>query len=186
VAADASERRILVGAVAGAHGVRGEVKIKSFTEQVRDVAAYGPVEDESGTRRFAIKIRGEAKGLVIASLDGVGDRNAAEALKGLRLYVPRAALGKKPKRAPKGSERWFVADLVGLAAVDTNGAALGTVKNVANYGAGDILEVTTMAGETQLYAFTKRTVPEVDIANGRVVIDPPVEVEAKEEDGSDE
>jgi 16S rRNA processing protein RimM len=186
VAADASERRILVGAVAGAHGVRGEVKIKSFTEQVRDVAAYGPVEDESGTRRFAIKIRGEAKGLVIASLDGIGDRNAAEALKGLRLYVPRAALGKKPKRAPKGSERWFVADLVGLAAVDTNGAALGTVKNVANYGAGDILEVTTMAGETQLYAFTKRTVPEVDIANGRVVIDPPVEVEAKEEDGSDE
>jgi 16S rRNA processing protein RimM len=186
VAADASERRILVGAVAGAHGVRGEVKIKSFTEQVRDVAAYGPVEDESGTRRFAIKIRGEAKGLVIASLDGVGDRNAAEALKGLRLYVPRAALGKKPKRAPKGSERWFVADLVGLAAVDTNGAALGRVKNVANYGAGDILEVTTMAGETQLYAFTKRTVPEVDIANGRVVIDPPVEVEAKEEDGSDE
>jgi len=186
VAADASERRILVGAVAGAHGVRGEVKIKSFTEQVRDVAAYGPVEDESGTRRFAIKIRGEAKGLVIASLDGVGDRNAAEALKGLRLYVPRAALGKKPKRAPKGSDRWFVADLVGLAAVDTNGAALGTVKNVANYGAGDILEVTTMAGETQLYAFTKRTVPEVDIANGRVVIDPPVEVEAKEEDGSDE
>lgn len=186
MAADASERRILVGAVAGAHGVRGEVKIKSFTEQVRDVAAYGPVEDESGTRRFAIKIRGEAKGLVIASLDGIGDRNAAEALKGLRLYVPRAALGKKPKRAPKGSERWFVADLVGLAAVDTNGAALGTVKNVANYGAGDILEVTTMAGETQLYAFTKRTVPEVDIANGRVVIDPPVEVEAKEEDGSDE
>jgi len=186
VAAEASERRILVGAVAGAHGVRGEVKIKSFTEQVRDVAAYGPVEDESGTRRFAIKIRGEAKGLVIASLDGIGDRNAAEALKGLRLYVPRAALGKKPKRAPKGSERWFVADLVGLAAVDTNGAALGTVKNVANYGAGDILEVTTMAGETQLYAFTKRTVPEVDIANGRVVIDPPVEVEAKEEDGSDE
>ncbi len=186
MAADASERRILVGAVAGAHGVRGEVKIKSFTEQVRDVAAYGPVEDESGARRFAIKIRGEAKGLVIASLDGVGDRNAAEALKGLRLYVPRAALGKKPKRAPKGSERWFVADLVGLAAVDTNGAALGTVKNVANYGAGDILEVTTMAGETQLYAFTKRTVPEVDIANGRVVIDPPVEVEAKEEDGSDE
>lgn len=186
MAADASERRILVGAVAGAHGVRGEVKIKSFTEQVRDVAAYGPVEDESGTRRFAIKIRGEAKGLVIASLDGVGDRNAAEALKGLRLYVPRAALGKKPKRAPKGSERWFVADLVGLAAVDTNGAALGTVKNVANYGAGDILEVTTMAGETQLYAFTKRTVPEVDTANGRVVIDPPVEVEAKEEDGSDE
>ncbi len=186
MAAEASERRILVGAVAGAHGVRGEVKIKSFTEQVRDVAAYGPVEDESGTRRFAIKIRGEAKGLVIASLDGIGDRNAAEALKGLRLYVPRAALGKKPKRAPKGSERWFVADLVGLAAVDTNGAALGTVKNVANYGAGDILEVTTMAGETQLYAFTKRTVPEVDIANGRVVIDPPVEVEAKEEDGSDE
>lgn len=185
MAADASERRILVGAVAGAHGVRGEVKIKSFTEQVRDVAAYGPVEDESRTRRFAIKIRGEAKGLVIASLDGVADRNAAEAMKGLRLYVPRAALGKKPKRAPKGTDRWFVADLVGLAAVDTQGAALGTVKNVANYGAGDILEVTTPTGDSLLFGFTKRVVPTVDIEGGRVVIDPPVEVEAKE-DGSDE
>lgn len=185
MAADASDRRILVGAIAGAHGVRGEVKIKSFTEQVRDVAAYGPVEDESGGRRFAIKIRGEAKGLAIAALDGVADRNAAEALKGLRLYVPRAALGAKPKRATKGADRWFVADLVGLAAVDTHGVALGTVKNVANYGAGDILEVTTPTGDSLLFAFTKRTVPEVDIAGGRVVIDPPAEVEAKE-DGTDE
>ncbi len=180
-----SEKRILVGAIAAAHGVRGEVKIKSFTEVARDVGAYGPVEDESGQRRFKLKLRGEAKGLVIVALEGVGDRNAAEALKGLRLYVPRAALGKKPKRAAKSSERWFVADLIGMAAFDTNGAAMGTVKNVANYGAGDILEVATDAGESLLFAFTKRTVPDVDIEARRITIDPPLEIEAKE-DGTDE
>lgn len=177
-----SEKRILVGAIAAAHGVRGEVKIKSFTEVARDVGAYGPVEDESGQRRFKLKLRGEAKGLVIAALEGVADRNAAEALKGLRLYVPRAALGKKPKRAAKSSERWFVADLIGLAAFDTNGVALGTVKNVANYGAGDILEVTTDAGQSLLFAFTRRTVPDVDIEGRRITIDPPLEIEAKEDE----
>ncbi len=184
------EKLILVGAIAGAHGVRGEVKIKSFTETPRDVAAYGPVQDESGQRRFKLKVRSGSKDLVIATLEGVTDRNAAEALKGLRLYVTRAALGKKPKRAAKGSakdgERWFLADLIGLAAFDTNGARLGTVKNVANYGAGDILEVTGPAGQSLLFAFTKQVVPVVDIEGGRVVIDPPVEVEAKEEDGTDE
>ena len=177
-----AEKRILVGAIAAAHGVRGEVKIKRFTEIARDVASYGPVEDESGQRRFKLKLRGEAKGLVIAQLEGVADRNAAEALKGLRLYVSRAALGKKPKRATKAAERWFVADLVGLAAFDTAGVALGTVKNVANYGAGDILEVTTAAGQSLLFAFTKRTVPVVDIEGGRITIDPPLEVEAKEDE----
>ena len=84
--------RILIGVIVGAHGVRGEVKIKSFTAAARDVAAYGPVTDEAGNRPLKLKVVGQAKGVVVARIDGVADRNAAEALKGLRLYVARAAL----------------------------------------------------------------------------------------------
>lgn len=176
---------ILVGAVVGAHGVRGEVKIKSFTAQAKDVGAYGPVADESGQRRFAIRVRGEARGLVVARLEGIEDRNAAEALKGLRLYVERAALGAKPRRTPKGAEVWYHADLVGLAVEDTQGRRLGTVKSLANYGAGDIVEVAGEGGKDLLLPFTKRVVPVVDVEGGRIVVDPPVEVEAKD-NGSQE
>lgn len=185
MASGADEKRILVGAVVGAHGVRGEVRIKSFTERAKDVAAYGPVTDESGTRRFSLKARGEVRGLVVARIEGVDDRNAAEALKGLRLYVGRAALGTRPKGRGRGAETWFHADLVGLAVVDTGGRALGTVKGIANYGAGDILEVASAAGPELLFPFTKRVVPEVDVTGGRIVVDPPAEVEAKDDGGTD-
>jgi len=180
----ADAKPILVGAVVGPHGVRGEVKIKSFTERAKDVAAYGPVSDESGKRRFAVRVRGEVRGLVVARLEGIEDRNAAEALKGLRLYVDRSALGAKPKNRSKGAETWFHADLVGLAVEDTKGAKLGTVKGLANYGAGDIVEVDTGNGPSLLFPFTKKVVPVVDVEGGRIVIDPPVEVEAKD-DGTD-
>lgn len=180
----AEAKPILVGAVVGPHGVRGEVKIKSFTERAKDVAAYGPVSDESGKRRFTVRVRGEVRGLVVARLEGIEDRNAAEALKGLRLYVERAALGAKPRRT-KGSETWFHADLIGLSVEDTKGVRLGTVKGLANYGAGDIVEVDAGGGQSQLFPFTKKVVPTVDVEGGRIVIDPPVEVEAKE-DGKDE
>jgi 16S rRNA processing protein RimM len=175
-------KRILVGAIASAHGVRGEVKIKTFTDKPADVAAYGPVEDESGKRRFDIRKTGMARGLVIARLAGIEDRDAAEALRGMRLYVGREALGKKPKGSGKAKELWFHADLIGLKAVDTKGTALGTVRSVLNHGAGDILEVTDGAGAIQLYPFTKRVVTEVDIATGRIEIDPPEWIEAKPED----
>jgi 16S rRNA processing protein RimM len=165
--------------------VRGEVKIKSFTARAQDVGAYGPVSDESGQRRFAVRVRGEARGLVVARLEGIEDRNAAEALKGLRLYVERAALGAKPRRTSKNAEVWYHADLVGLAVEDTAGRRLGTVKSLANYGAGDIVEVAGEGGKDLLLPFTKRVVPVVDIEGGRIVVDPPEEVEAKE-DGSDE
>ena len=180
----ADAKPILVGAVVGPHGVRGEVKIKSFTERAKDVAAYGPVSDESGKRRFTVRVRGEVRGLVVARLEGIEDRNAAEALKGLRLYVERAALGAKPRRN-RGGETWFHADLIGLSVEDTKGVRLGTVKGLANYGAGDIVEVDTGSGPSLLYPFTKKVVPTVDVEGGRIVIDPPVEVEAKE-DGKDE
>jgi 16S rRNA processing protein RimM len=155
--------------------VRGEVRIKAFTENPRAIGRYGPVEDETGARSFKVTVRGEAKGLVIARLDGVADRNQAEALKGLRLYVPRDKL-PKPKRG-----EWYVADLIGLAAEDMGGTPLGKVRSVQNFGAGDVIEIERQDGTTAFLPFTKQVVPEVDIAAGKVVIDPPAETEAREE-----
>lgn len=160
--------------------MRGEVKIKSFTADPVKIAAYGPLEDESGTRRFKVKVRGRVRGLVIARLDGVEDRDAAEALRGLRLYVERDRL-PKPKRG-----EWYLIDLVGLRAERTDGTAIGTVKAVQNYGAGDIVEVVTADGKSLLLPFTKRAVPEVDVAGGRLVVDPPEEVEWKPEDDDED
>jgi 16S rRNA processing protein RimM len=166
------ERRVLVGAIAGAHGVRGEVRIKSFTADPLAVADYGPVSNDSG-RQFRLKLRGQVRGLLIAQLDGVADRNAAEALKGTRLYVPRSVLP-----APSGDE-WYVGDLEGLSAETSDGAVVGRIKSVANYGAGDVLEIEQLDGTALLLPFTARTVPVVDIAGGRVVVDPPVETEVQ-------
>jgi len=169
----------LLGAIAGAHGIRGEVRIKSFTATPAKIGSYGPLADESGNRTFKVKVRGEVRGLIIAKLDGITDRNAAEALKGLRLYVDRAQL-PKPKRG-----EWYLADLIGLRAERTDGTAMGTVKSVQNYGAGDIVEVETAPGRTEFLPFTKRVVPVVDVEGGRIVIDPPDETEAKPDQRAD-
>jgi 16S rRNA processing protein RimM len=159
--------RICVGIVVGVHGVRGVVRIKSFTADPADVAAYGPVADESGARRFGIEAVGTARGAVLARLSGVGDRNAAEALKGLRLYVPRAAL------PPANEDEYYHADLIGLPVETREGARLGTVGAVHNFGAGDILEVRRVEGGDVLLPFTEAVVPEVDLAAGRIIADPP-------------
>lgn len=179
-------KRVLVGAIASAHGVRGEVKIKSFTGKPADVAGYGPVSDESGKRRFDIRKVGIVRGLVIAKLSGVEDRDAAETLRGMRLYVERDALGKKPKGSGRSKELWFHADLIGLEAKDTQGRVLGKVTSVQNYGAGDILEVADEAGETRLLPFTKRVVTEVDVAAGTITVDPPQWTEAKPDEDDSE
>jgi 16S rRNA processing protein RimM len=161
--------RVMVGVVVGAHGVRGAVRVKPFTAEPASVAAYGPVEDETGTRRFELRLVGEGKGVVIATLKGVEDRNAAEALKGLRLYVARTALP-----AP-AEEEFYHADLIGLDAVTRAGTALGRVRAVHDFGAGASLELDLVAGGTFLLPFTKEAVPQVDLAGGRLVVDPPEE-----------
>jgi 16S rRNA processing protein RimM len=120
-----------------------------------------------------VKVRGEVRGLVIARLSGVEDRNAAEALKGLRLYVGRDRLPR-----PKKGE-WYAADLIGLRVERTDGSEMGRVKSVPNFGAGDLVEVEVEGGKTVFLSFTKRVVPEVDIEGGRIVVDPPHEVEVK-------
>jgi 16S rRNA processing protein RimM len=158
--------RLCVGIITGAQGVRGAVRIKSFTAVPEDVAAYGPVADEGGEREFALRPVGRAKGVVIATIAGVADRDAAERLKGMRLYVARDRLP-----AP-GEEEYYHADLIGLAAVMRDGTPLGRVRAVHEYGAGVSLEVARESGATVMVPFTRAAVPEVALAAGRLVIEP--------------
>jgi 16S rRNA processing protein RimM len=163
------EDRVCLGVVGAPHGVRGTVRIKTFTGEPRAIADYGALEDESGERRFTLRIVGTAKGdgMVIAALSGVADRDRAETLRGLRLYAPRAAL------PPTGEDEFYHADLVGLAAMLEDGSQLGTVIAVHDFGAGDMLEIARDAGHPVLVPFTRAAVPVVDLAARRVVLDPP-------------
>ena len=164
---NASEKRVCVGAVGAAHGVRGAVRIKSFTATPEDIARYGPLEDESGERHFTLRLTGAAKGVLIARLSGVDDRNRAETLRGLRLYLPRAAL------PPPEEEEYYHIDLIGLDAVLTDGTLVGEVRAVHDFGAGDTLEIARPEGPPAVVPFTKAVVPEIDLAAGRLVLDPP-------------
>lgn len=165
--APGDEQRVLMGIITGAHGVRGEVRVKSFTAEPQAIARYGRLEDERGERRFALELTGALKGVLIARLDGVTDRDAAERLRGTRLYLPRAALPQP------GADEYYHADLVGLAVVLRDGAALGRVRAVYDFGAGDSLEVEKPDGGVVMVPFTEAAVPVVDIAGGRLVVDPP-------------
>ena len=165
MAAHTGRDRILLGRIAGAHGIRGEVLIHAFTEPPENIAVYGPLSDEADARTFEIEIvHVTAKG-VVARLVGVADRSAAEALKGVALYVRRDRL------PPAAEGEYYHADLIGLAAVDGDGARIGEIVAVQNYGAGDLLEIR-LAGrkQTELIPFTDASVPEVDIAARRVVV----------------
>jgi 16S rRNA processing protein RimM len=167
------ELKICVGVVVGAQGIKGAVRIKSFTETPEAIGSYGPVTDEQGVRRFEVKVVGQARGVVTAQLSGVKDRNAAEALKGLRLYVPRAALPQPEE------EEFYHADLIGLAAERADGSPAGRVAAVLDHGAGTYLEIVVEGGRPLIVPFTRTAVPVVDLAAGRLVIEPPAEVEAR-------
>ena len=178
------EERICIGAIAGVRGLKGEVRIKSFTADPDDIAAYGPVSTEDGERTYRINVTARAKGLIIARLDGIDDRDAAEALKGTRLYVPKSVLPKP------GDGDYYHADLIGLKAETEDGDALGTVKAVHNFGAGDIIEIADESGqgkEDLMVPFTLGLVPEVDLTEGRIVIAPPKVLEPPgDNNGEDE
>lgn len=158
--------RVCVGAVTGARGLKGEVRIKSFTALPEDVAAYGPVTDESGRRTFEIRVTGRARDQVIARIAGIDDRDAAEALKGTGLYVARRALPEPEAGA------YYHADLIGIGVETVAGERLGRIKAVHNFGAGDVIEVAA-AGRSVMVPFTGKVVTAVDVNNDRVVIAPP-------------
>lgn len=170
--------RVCVGVIAGPHGVRGLVKITSFTEDPAAVIAYGDPTDASGTRSFGITLQSRTKTQWIARIDGVADRDAAERLRGVRLYVDRAALPP-----PDDAEEFYHADLIGLRAEAADGSPVGTVKALYDFGAGDVVEIVRPGAATLMLPFTKAAVPVIDLAGGRIVIDPPAEAEA--EPGSD-
>jgi 16S rRNA processing protein RimM len=164
--------RVCVAQIGAAHGIRGEVRLRSFTEDPAAVADYGPLESEDGARRFTIEALRPAKDHFVARLAGVTDRNAAEALTNVRLFVPRDRLPPV-----QDAETYYHADLVGLAAVTTDGAPLGTVSAILNFGAGDIVEIARDGGEPLMVPFTDAAVPEVDVAAGRIVVVPLRETE---------
>lgn len=158
-----SKARVLLGVVAAPHGVRGLVRIKSFTEDPMAVGAYGPLSDEAGKKEYRVEALSAARGAVLARIDGIADRTAAEALRGLRLYVAREAL-------PEAGEReWYEADLVGLPAVGRDGRDWGKVIAFHDFGAGPVMEVS----EGVMLPFTDEAVPEIDVEGGKVVVDPP-------------
>jgi len=156
--------RVCVGQILGAHGVRGLVKLASFTVEPQSMTAYGPLTDADGTRRFDLELLSAQKGHWLARLKGVEDRNAAQALSGLRLYVDR-------ERLPAAEEdEFYHADLIGLTVEEPDGKVLGKVAAVHNFGAGDVLEVEAQTGERPLLPFTKSVVPVVDLPGRRIVV----------------
>jgi 16S rRNA processing protein RimM len=160
--------RVCLGAVAGAFGVRGEVRLKSFCADPAAIADYGPLVSEDGTRKFDVTLTGVTKNALTARLSGVASKEAADALRGLRLYAGRDALPQLP------DDEYYHADLIGLDVVDTGGTPLGKVKSVLNHGATDLLEVATPGRrEPVLLPFTLDAVPTVDLATRRIVADPP-------------
>ena len=161
--------KVCIAQIGAAHGVRGEVRLKAFTHDPLSVTRYGALEAEDG-RRIEIEAVRPAKDILVARLKGVADRNAAEALTNLRLYVAREKLPK-----PEADE-FYHADLVGLAAETKEGEAFGTVKAVHNFGAGDLLEIApARGGSTMMLPFNETTVPTVDIAGRKIVVEPPVD-----------
>ena len=164
---------VLMGRFGAPHGVRGDIRLQSFTADPQAIASYAPLFDKSGARCFVLaNVRPQGKDMLVARVEGVGDRAGAQALTGVELFLPREKLP-----APEEDE-FYLADLEGLRAETADGAVLGRVVALRNFGAGDILEVAPAeGGETLLFPFTKAVVPVVDIAGGRVVIAPPEEME---------
>jgi 16S rRNA processing protein RimM len=163
---------VCVAQLASAHGLRGLLKLRCFTERPEDVAAYGPVFDRNG-RRFELEVIGPAPGGVLARAQGIEDRNAAEALRGTELFVPRSAL---PELAP---EEFYYSDLEGMEALRADGSHFGVVHGVANFGAGDLIEVVADDGQRISLPFTREIVPSIDLERRRLVVQPPDELVAE-------
>jgi 16S rRNA processing protein RimM len=165
---------ICVARIGAAHGVRGAVKLWTFTEDPLAVKDYGPLMTKDGARQFELAHVREAKDHLVATLKGVTTRDDAERLNGLELYVPRDRLPETE------DDEYYHADLIGLAAVNAANEPLGRVVAIHNFGAGDIIEIAPAKGATMLLPFTNAVVPTVDLANGRVVIELPQEIEGDE------
>ncbi len=166
--------QVCVARIGAAHGVRGAVKLWTFTEDPFAVTRYGPLATKDGARAFEVAQAREGKGHLVATLKGVTTRNEAERLNGIELYVAREKL------PATDDDEYYHTDLIGLAAVSAADEPLGKVIAIHNFGAGDIIEIAPPRGATMLLPFTNAVVPTVDIAGGRVVIELPQEIEGDE------
>ena len=173
-AIDMDPGRLLMGVIASVHGVRGEVRVKSFTTDPDNLPAYGPFTDASGVDVYNINVTGHSRGLLLGRVNDVRDRNSAEALVGTELYVERDIL------PPAEEDEFYYADLVGLNVVLETGEVFGRVKSVQEYGAGDVLEIIGTDGQTNLLPFTRKIFPVVEMNAGCLVVVPPEIVEGRE------
>lgn len=163
-----SDDRICVGAIAGSYGVRGEVRVKSFCALAEDIESYSPLTSEDGTRAFHLALIRPVKNGFVARIAEVATKEQADALKGVQLFAGRDQLPSLP------DDEYYHTDLIGLQVRDTGGTPLGSVKNVLDHGAGDLLEVQRPgSSETVLLPFTLANVPTVDLETGHLVADPP-------------
>jgi len=168
-------RDILLGVVIGAQGLKGEVKVKTFTQNPGQLGAYGPLHAKDG-RKFAIRVLRTARAdIVVARIEGVGDRNAAEALKGVELFVDRGAL------PPPEADEFYHADIIGLSVFDAEDRLLGTVSGLHNFGAGDVIAIAQADGNDLLLPFTRDVVAVVDLNEKRIVVVAPAETDEKED-----
>jgi 16S rRNA processing protein RimM len=175
---EVDNKRLLMGRIGAAHGIKGEVRIQSFTEEPLALADYGPLSTNKPGLMIEIETARATTNVLVARLKGVTDRTAAEKLNGVELYVDRDKLPP-----PDGDDDFYHADLVGLDVRLSDGSVLGKVTAIPNFGAGDLLEVRDeRSGDTFLFPFTKAVVPEVRIAEGYLVIEVPVEADPGEEE----
>ena len=170
---------ICIARIGAAHGVRGAVKLWTFTEDPLAVKAYGPRLTKDGARSFEVATAREAKGHLVATLKGIATREDAERLNGLELYVAREKLPATEE------DEYYHADLIGLAAVNAASEPIGRVTAIHNFGAGDIIEIAPAHGATMLLPFTNAVVPSVDLAAGRVVIELPDEIVGEDPSNAD-
>lgn len=162
------DKAVCVAMITTAHGVKGQVKVKSYTKNPEDFAKYGALSD--GKKTFSVKVVGKIGDQFLVQLDTVKDRTAAEAMRGVKLYVDRSVL---PELA---DGEFYYTDLIGLTAKTTDGKILGTVKAIHNFGAGDMLEI----GESvEFLSFTNETVPEIDLEHKILIVSLPDYVEVK-------
>jgi 16S rRNA processing protein RimM len=172
--------QICVARIGAAHGVRGAVRLWTFTEDPLAVTRYGPLTTKDGARQFELAQTRDAKGHLVATFKGITTRNEAERLNGLELYVAR------DKLPATDEDEYYHADLIGLAAITTTDDPLGKVIAIHNFGAGDIIEIAPPAGMTIMLPFSNAVVPTVDLAGGRVVIALPEEIEGDDKSAFDE
>ena len=173
-----SANLLLVGRIGAAHGIKGEVRVQSFTEDPLALVSYGPLATSKPGLTIRILAARTTTNVLVARLEGVNDRTAAEKLNGVELFIDRALLPD-----PDDEDDFYHADLLGLRAQLADGTLLGKVSAVPNFGAGDLIEVRDeRSGDTYLYPFTKAVVPEVNIGEGYLVIEVPVDAEPGEEE----